>query len=426
MELLNEIHRIKNLMSLTEATNPILSFVTGPFVKKAWESMVSSYGGSLKNTLSNVSRTDLDAIFERLNPGRTLPTDIDDLFGNVISQINKLTKEELDSVIITLSKYEPFRTGLIDSFKNSKPFMDAISKAFSGSDMSPQEIKNVLKTELGDDIGAKLFDELKVRFDPSATMKKVGIETFTLPSTSIQDLKNLVEDPNLKTTIEAYLTPNNLNKLFKEAESAANGGIVIDSNYFRTEFAKIVKDNPNFWTEIRRKEFSKLLNRLLNLLKRKDVSILAALAIALNWAASEYKSGKKETYETFLQKCMKGKGYNNQKDIEDAKINKPEDLKSDFFDCKNEAKSLSMGKGIEKLGSNIPSFEEEEGMTIDDVFGTATSTTSTSTYSDDIDSFKKWMVTRKLKGTPVPSITGVGFDLNGVNYIFDTPSTGFK
>lgn len=415
MKLLNEIYRIKNIMSLHEATNPILNFITGPFVKKAWSSMVSSYGNNtqgLKTALGNIARNDLDDIFIRLNPGLPVPTDIDQLVDDVVSTIDSLTPEEVTSVIKALSKSEPYKRSLTSTLMDSKPFNDTMSKAFSSGEIKPQEIKNILTDEFGEEIATKLYDNLRIKFDPSKVMKK-ELSTFMLPSSSVEELINTVEDPTLKTAIKGYLTPNRLNELFSKAQKASLEGTVIDSNYFKNEFLNIVKNNPNFWTELRRLEFQKLMQRLLAILnkggkkganfskQRIYLASLIGLGVAAYWANSVYEEGKKETLESFLQKCMIKKGYNDQEAINNAKINKPQEVNIDFTDCLNEAKSLSMGKGIEKLKSTIPSFEDKKSdISVDNVFGPSVVTTPTQTqtqYEMSVSDFLIWADKAKVK-----------------------------
>ena len=85
MRMLEEITRIKTLMSLTEAINPMTEIFLGSYISKAWTAMKKDLGDidlrisqNLDATLDNVTRTTLDDLAKQ--QGISSPASMDSLY----------------------------------------------------------------------------------------------------------------------------------------------------------------------------------------------------------------------------------------------------------------------------------------------------------------------------------------------------------
>ena len=202
------------------------------------------------------------------------------------------------------------------------------------------------------------------------------------------------------------------------------------------EMNEIFLANPTYWTKAKKTEFSKWVAKTWEWMRKhpyKTVSGVGTAALLYYIVAFVGKtisnfSSTKELLDGWRRDCFIEAGYDTQEKFDALKAN-PQRFEDVFLNLNpcvsqketNYKKDMGASYIPDSKSATSASNSKNFTMTFD-----PPQQPPVSTYSDDIDSFKKWMVTRKLKGTPVPSITGVGFDLNGVNYIFDTPSTGFK
>lgn len=439
MKILSEVSRIKKLMSINEATNPIYGVILDPFVKKAWTAFKNKYENSavrigqyLDNNLDQIQELNIRDLAKSKNIPNVDNMDTMDVINRLTN--TNLINKEVGTLIKELSSMDEFSNNIVKVFTQDTNFKKVFQEAIEleGDSLSPQAIKNLMTDFLGEKNATKIYDELRVQFKPSKLLDSSITDEFILPASAIDELISSVSDPSLKNSIKSVLNSTELTKILKTAEEITRQGTKIDSSWFKNEFTKIIQSNPSFWTQLRKAELSKILQKLYTDSKTGKISfgqlgkslVGGGLAYVLTsifagvWTSNDLK-------DAWMGECMKSKGY-TEDNLNDIKTNDPNKYTIDSGECETEVRA----KLTEYRGESILSWYNLSGLLDKDVREVKlntlkSSTTSTATYEDTEESFKKWMVKEKITGTPTKSAIG-GFDLNGINYQLKSDNSGFE
>lgn len=399
MKMLNEIKRIKDLMMLSEATNPITNFFVGPYISKSWTAMKKGLGDSvsrisqyLDTNLDNVTRTTLDDLASQV--GISYPESLDSMYliDNLVSKVNGMTIDQLNVLTKSLSKIKIFSDNLVESLISDENFIKTLRSSID-SGLSPNEVKTVLTKYLGEENANIVFNKARVSVPTSSLVKQSSdVAEFILTPQAMDALVSTVESPSLKKVVNKVLSDKQkMDKIMKMAEELSKT-TQIGPDFFKTEFQKIVQSNPSFWDKAKQTEIGKLMKSLWNLTTkdktgkfswvRTGTSTLIGLVIAATWTSSGLKNA-------FRDDCLKEKGIDTSEEFTALKANKSEYEKV-MGDC-NQYVFEKVGKfKLKGLGSIVSPFVDlvfgdDEDYTPSFVTPNASTTTTTTspTPSDD-------------------------------------------
>jgi len=249
MEILNELHRIKNLMNLTEAVtnNPLVNFLTSTVLENFWETIY--LGGtnpkvkSFLDALDDSTKGTIRAMAKDTNQIADYATkDLDGLVDELIQA--GLDNEATAKLISILGKNETFKKAIITQIKGDKAFSNALTLVFEMEEkgiIKRQEVINKLNELYGNDIGPEIYKTMKINFDPSVIAK--GVPQVKLTVTNVGDLVTSIDDEEIKSMFNK-IGVENLTNFLNEME-AKTAGITEDKGGFKQELQKILKKFPN-------------------------------------------------------------------------------------------------------------------------------------------------------------------------------------
>jgi hypothetical protein len=350
MKILSEVSRIKKLMSINEATNPIYGVILEPFVKKAWTAFKNKYENSavkigqyIDNNLDQIQELNIRDLAKSKNIPNVDNMDTMDVINGLTN--TNLINKEVGILIKELSSMDEFSNNIVKVFTQDtnfkKVFQEAIELEGEGS-LSPQAIKNLMTDFLGETNSTKIYNELRVQFKPSKLLDSSITDEFILPASAIDELISSVSDPSLKKSINSVLNSTELTKILKTAEEITRQGTKIDSSWFKNEFTKIIQSNPSFWTQVRKAELGKILQKLYTDSKTGKFSFGqlskslvggGALYVLTSIIAGVWTSS--DLIDSWMGECMKSKGY-TEENIDDIKTNDPNKYTIDSANCEQE------------------------------------------------------------------------------------------
>ena len=446
MKLLNEVIRIKKLMNINEASNPIYDLFMEPFITKAWRAFKDGFENSamrigqyLDNNLDNtsiVTLRDLSKSKGNINAGSM---NVNDLIDDLLSRAATMTDDELKILTKKLSTIPKFSDSIFSAMKDDDSFKllfkDAIELEGAGY-LTPQQIKNVLNNYLGEVNASKLYDEMRVPINPKKILDTELIDEFTLPPSTISGLISATEDKTLQSTLSKILEPTTLKSILEKAEGLSKT-TKIDSVWFKKEFEQIVNKNPSFWTQLKRGEFNKIFNKLYSEEKSGNFSIKVlgkniAKTMAVGGATYVIASVIAAVYtaddliEAWKGECMSRKGYTkeNKETIKKDNLNK---YTQDNADCDIEVNKKETSYDLKSFLSWYPDVFGLLKKDVGDVDASYLSTgNETTTYIDELTSFQKYMNDNKIANSLTAKeqgseITGIGYKTyigNGLTYKF--------
>lgn len=360
MELLSEIFRIKNLMSLNEATNPIYGFLMKPYLKSAWDKISKNLSD---DALEAVPESEIKTLAKRYTIPNYDSRTVDDLVDELVN-LSTLSDDSAKLLVNSLINSPMFNESLVSIMKEDSNFTNLMKRAleYEGENMlTPNEIKAELANIVGIKNANLLYNDMKVMFNPSKI--KPTKSQYSLPPYIVDDLFVSTTDPGLQKTIKSYLTDVDMNRIFKEASDLAEKGTV-PADFFKTEFEKIRSQNPKFWTELKRGEFMNVVKYLWSkgstiwakIPNKIKYLMLVALAVgvAYKWSSEKFSEGADPAFALGLKNCLIEKGYDSKEKIQDAKKNDIQKYNADLADCKTAVRAGAYGKGVENLQSFIP------------------------------------------------------------------------
>lgn len=407
MKLLNEINRIKGLMSINEATNPILGLALEPFLTKSWRVFKTEFDNSAIKILTHLDNN-LDATTQvalrdlSRSKGNALADvmDINEVIDDLMSKASRFTDDELKTLTKELSSLSKFSDNIVKTISKDEGFKDLFKEAIELEGegyLTPQQIKGVLIDYLGESNATKLYDEMRIGVNPSKILSTTLEDDIILSPTTISGLVNAVEDAKLKGAIEKILEPTTLRGILEKAQDLSKT-TKIDKVWFEKQFSDIVKLNPSFWTQLKRGEFNKLVNRLWTDEKTGAFSFktlgintvakplglgfftyLVSSIIAALWTSDDL-------LDTWKAECLLSKGYTKD-NKEQIKKDNPNKWTKDNEDCDKEVRSKETGDALKDFKSYWwPEFSSSDV----DIERLKTTTTK---YKNTVDDFKKWATT---------------------------------
>ena len=444
MKLLNEVIRIKKLMNINEVSNPILGLAMEPFITKAWKAFKTEFDNSaikigqhLEDNLENTSIVTLRDLSQ--SKGNTLADvmDVKDLIDDLFTRSTRMTDDELKIFIKELSTISKFSDNIFSTMKDDANFKlifkEAIELEGEGY-LTSQQIKNVLNDYIGETNASRLYNEMRVQINPSKILDTKLIDEFTLPPSTISGLISATEDKTLQSALSKILEPTTLKSILEKVEELSKT-TKIDSDWFKKEFAQIVNKNPSFWTQLKRGEFNKILNKLYSEEKSgnfsfkvlgkniaKTMAVGVATYVTASIIAAVYTAD--DLIEAWKGECMSRKGYTD----DNLETNKKDNLSKytqDNADCDIEVETKETSYDWESFLSWYPIEKIGIKKRIGDVNSKYLSTTITK-YIDQLEDkgtekgFKSY-VTTELKGdgkiAKYDSVSGF-FKFNNKDYEF--------
>lgn len=391
MKMLNEIKRIKDLMMLSEATNPITNFFVGPYISKSWTAMKTGLGDNvsrisqyLDTNLDNVTRTTLDDLASQV--GISYPNSLDSkyLVDNLMSKVDEMTIDELSVLTKSLSKIKIFSDNLVESLISDENFIKTLRSSID-SGLSPNEVKTTLTKYLGEGNANMVFNKARVSVPTSSLVKQSSdIAEFILTPQAMDALVSTVESASLKKVVKKVLSDKqNMDKIMKMAEELSKT-TPIGSDFFKTEFQKIVQSNPSFWDKAKQTEIGKFMKSALDFAtkdksgkfskSRTAITILVGLVIAATWTSSGLKNA-------FRDDCLKEKGIDTPEEFTALKANKSEyekvmgDCSQYVFEKVGKFKLKGLGSIVSPFVDLV--FGDDEDYTPSFVTPNASTTTNT-------------------------------------------------
>jgi hypothetical protein len=390
MELLSEIFRIKNLMSLNEATNPIVGFLMKPYLKSAWNKISKNLSA---DALKEVPEAEIRALANTNGILNYNSRTVDDLVDELVN-LSTLSEGSAKLLVKNLMKSPTFNNSLVSIMKDDESFSKLMKQAleYEGENLlTPNEIKAQLTDFVGQKNAEILYNDMRVLFNPSKI--KPTTSQYSLPPYVIDDLVVSTTDSGLQKTIKSYLTDVDMDRIFKEASDVAEKGTV-PADFFKTEFEKIRSKNPKFWTELKRGEFmnivkylwskgSTIWSKIPNKLKYIMLASIA-LGIAGNWVSKKYSEGADPAFEVGLKECLIDKGYDSKEKIQAAKKDNIQKYKADLAACKTAVRSGAYGKGVENVLSYVPDTgtSSDDEIDVESLFDSKPTTQPTTTDDD--------------------------------------------
>ena len=446
MKLLNEVIRIKKLMNITEVSNPILGLAMEPFITKAWKAFKTEFDNSaikigqhLEDNLENTSIVTLRDLSQ--SKGNTLADvmDVKDLIDDLFTRSTRMTDDELKIFIKELSTISKFSDNIFSTMKDDANFKlifkEAIELEGEGY-LTSQQIKNVLNDYIGETNASRLYNEMRVQINPSKILDTKLIDEFTLPPSTISGLISATEDKTLQSALSKILEPTTLKSILEKVEELSKT-TKIDSDWFKKEFAQIVNKNPSFWTQLKRGEFNKILNKLYSEEKSgnfsfkvlgkniaKTMAVGVATYVTASIIAAVYTAD--DLIEAWKGECMSRKGYTkeNKETIKKDNLNK---YTQDNADCDIEVNKKETSYDLKSFLSWYPDVFGLLKKDVGDVDASYLSTgNETTTYIDELTSFQKYMNDNKIANSLTAKeqgseITGIGYKTyigNGLTYKF--------
>ena len=268
MNLLNEIYRIQNLMSINEATNPIVNFLLKPIVEDAWKAFKSEFNNSaisIGQQLDQLSKTSKLKI-ENLASSKGINTNLYDtskLIDNLLSK--NLNNADLSELIMILSENKIFneniKTLLIGSKEFQKTLKSAIELSGEGA-LTPQQIKTVIADFVGKANADDIYNKVVVKIDPSKLAKTSVTDEFFFPASTVQELVGSVTNPKLQKTIDKVLSDKQgFAQILKQAEELSKTQ-KIDQAWFQSMYSELVKSNPTIWDKATQSEFMNVVKKI--------------------------------------------------------------------------------------------------------------------------------------------------------------------
>lgn len=361
MEILNELHRIKNLMNLTEAVtnNPLVNFLTSTVLENFWK---NTYFGSTKpkvksflDALDDSTKGTIRAMAEDNQITDFATKDLDGLVDELIQA--GLDNEATAKLISILGKNETFKKAIITQIKGDKAFSNALTSVFEMEEkgiIKRQEVINKLNELYGDDIGPEIYKTMKINFDPSVIAK--GVPQVKLTVTNVGDLVTAIDDEEIKSMFNKIGVENLTN--FLNAMGAKTANITVDKAWFQTELQKILKNIPD---EKTKKEILDKLKSFFSNLKFIDVAkgwgkgfTYTFLAYSLALVIAGVK-GYSRTKEKELANYFKSKGYTTLNDIDNLKSSNPSEYNNIIASFEDNFRpGTGFGGGIEEIIKWIP------------------------------------------------------------------------
>jgi hypothetical protein len=334
--MLEEITRIKNLMSLTETINPITEIILGPYISKAWTAMRKDLGDSvlrvsqnLDATLDNVTRTTLDDLAE--NNFISNPESMDSyyLINNLVLRADSMTKDDLVTLAKSLSTLDIFSNNLTKTLISDERFINTLKTSINYYGVTPNEIKKLLTDYLGEENATDVFNKIRIS-TPISSLVKGGdnlVDEFVLTPQAMGELVSTVESKSLKRVVNKVLSDKqSMNKILSMAEELSKT-TKIGPDYFKTEFQKIVQSYPSFWDNAKQTQVANFMKKAFNILTKDKTGkvspmriaavILTGLVISATWTSSALKNAYRDD-------CLKEKGIDTPEEFNTLKSNKAE------------------------------------------------------------------------------------------------------
>lgn len=366
MKMLNEIKRIKDLMMLSEATNPITNFFVGPYISKSWTAMKKGLGDSvirisqyLDTNLDNVTRTTLDDLASQV--GISYPESLDSMYlvDNLVSKVDNMTTDQLNVLTKSLSKIKIFSDNLVESLISDENFIKTLRSSID-SGVSPNEVKTVLTKYLGEENANTVFNKARVSVPTSSLVKQSSdVAEFILTPQAMDALVSTVESKSLKKVVNKVLSDKqSMDKIMKMAEELSKT-TQIGPDFFKTEFQKIVQSYPSFWDNAKQTEFAKFMKKAFELAYVKKETgkvrwwritgtVILGLVVAATWTSSGLKNAYRDD-------CLKEKGIDTPEEFNTLKANKSEYEKV-MGDCSQYVLSKVGKFKLKGLGSIVNPF----------------------------------------------------------------------
>jgi hypothetical protein len=337
MRMLEEITRIKTLMSLTEAINPMTEIFLGSYISKAWTAMKKDLGDidlrisqNLDATLDNVTRTTLDDLAKQ--QGISSPESMDSLYliNSLVFYADSMTNAQIVTLAKSLSTLDIFSKNLTKTLISDDNFINTLKTSIIDYGVTPNEIKKLLTDYLGEKNATDVFNKIRVSI-PTSSLVKGGdnlVDEFVLTPQAMGELVSTVESKSLKRVVNKVLSDKqSMNKILSMAEELSKT-TKIGPDYFKTEFQKIVQSYPSFWDKAKQNDIVNLMKKAFDSLtkdkktgnvsyKKTAAVIIIGLAISFTWTSSALKNAWRDD-------CLKEKGIDTPEEFNTLKSNKAE------------------------------------------------------------------------------------------------------
>lgn len=461
MEILSEIKRIKNLMSINErfflVETSLPSLAVSTALKNGWRTI---------NTLGNssvIERTILSSIDDATKASlrsayKTITNVTDDTIVNSMKMtdiideiINTPSGQWTDDIISSLIKvYDgipEMSTKLAQTLSKSQDIATSfkeLQKLINDGSTTYDNILDELTTEIGANNARNLLNQVKLVPQIVKTATKVTLEMS-------QIFKNVLESPYVSAEIKELMKGKSgfinecLSAALNSNESITFEKFVSILNEAYTKLPDTNKINKNTWVDILKGAFLKEKEKPVSFgnLAKSKIYLFYYLPVVGMIAAYTYN----ETEQLYFDNCFNKKGFSDEEKTKgnEGKLDSERQLEYDtaINDCNSDAAITERGQdALDFLELSLPLVGSVIRMYVQDGFSSkqmkptkrgSTNSVSTKTYENTETSFKQWMADHKpapLTGTPTieKNTDGsiLGFTLGGKTYFLKSDNTGFE